>query len=244
VDQLWLVRLDAGTANLAEAYDAILANATAALGVELLFPRAVVVADLATGETVAVRVPAFSGESWFLAPLADELRGAAGRAAGHDPTCTSAGLGPAGASLGWIVGERPAGLLVGILDHRARPYALGDPACGDPVAEIAGSEVAAWTGYVDGPLASRRVLYGFVGTSEVRTLAEERSHCLATSGFPPRAADVVEPSANAFLDPWATSVEALLPGIAGRYDLCEAVASRWSAGRAPLRAWATRLREP
>src|SRR6267143_1912199 len=136
--QLWLVRIDRGTANLADSIQRLIQRTTAALRDARLSPRGIAVVSLYDGAVLwstqdASRDPLTTIATLLGARAALDNAPPAGCA-----TFQLLDLGRRLSAIGSPVAafaNRPGALLVGMVDHGARPAPLAS--CGDPAAGAA-----------------------------------------------------------------------------------------------------------
>lgn len=229
---LVLVRVDQGTANLADAIVTLLQGLNASLAKSGLLVTSVAVADLYEPVRMLWGARA-NGPS--AAPLANVLRSASGTRAGPAPTtCTTAALLSDGAALpGWNAGGRglfyppPGALLVVLIETGPRPA---------PLSGCANSRLL-WSADPEQWAALGRQTHRgqthflFLATPENESADAMRARCAAVPGFPVTALDALAPSAMAFLDPLAAQMNGASAGLATRVDLCEALGAgagaRW-----------------
>jgi hypothetical protein len=221
---LALVRIDQGTANLAEPIQDLLGLIVDRLKPEGLKVTSVAVADLYRTRLLwATRVDAADPPS-----LSAVLRAAAATSPGlatlDCATAALEALGSSSFSLG-VNGVRPfvpvpGALLVVLIDSGARPSPLGS--C---------TSASAWSAdpvrwFATGMSVPRgRTHFAFVATPENADLSGMRSRCLGVAGFPTTALDVLAPSRNLYFDPLSNQMNAIAPGLTHRADLCDALGS-------------------
>jgi hypothetical protein len=223
---LALLRIDQGTANLADPVAGLLDALSAALGENDLLVTSVAVADLYQPQTV---LWAARGKQPTAAPLAGVLRAVSATRSGVPPaTCTTAALLTDGTSLlAWNVGglfpfnPPPGALLIVLIDTGARPYPLSG--CTD-------SQMLWMTDPQQWALFGRPIRRGqthflLLGTSETESIDTMRTRCASVSGFPTTAIDALAPSAAAFFGPMGTQMNATSADLATRLDLCTALST-------------------
>jgi hypothetical protein len=160
--------------------------------------------------------------------LADALRREAQTApAAPQPVCASSTLKAlALSSLSDGAGRpfvpRPSALLVGAIDHGARP--LGFDACG--VGDLS-ADPQRWQSFSEGPLPRLQTRFTFVATPEQVPADQMRQRCLAVAGFPGQVLDALQPSAAKYYDPLSASLASAQPGLSSRADLCNALGAGW-----------------
>ncbi|WP_375771497.1 hypothetical protein NR798_11510 [Archangium gephyra] len=261
---LWLVRIDRGTANLADAYAALIRGMTAQLAAEGFDVRTTGVASLHESRLYWSK----SGKELPLAELRTLLENAAASTSGTAPsTCSTAALADMGSRLssvsvasldpstpwGYAPYEMPLGaLLVVVLDHGARPVAYGASTCG-----TGGMTPADWFGGSHRPttwlnrggsgwnVSRAQTRFLFVGTSETESYSQLRDRCAAMSGFPRTGLDAISPSSIAFYSSFSSGLSAHQSGLGTWQDLCAAVAGDWTGySRRFAKDWAELLRLP
>ena len=236
---LVLLRVDQGTANLAEPVVALTQDVVAALNKSGFAVTSAAVADLylEQGLLWATRpdqsVPALSSVL---------LAASASRQPALPDRCTTAALIADGPMLqAWSVNRvapfspPPGALLVVMIDTGARPHPLSDCAAQALWASTSGQ----WA--LGGAFTHReQIHFLLIATPESGTPDTMRAHCTAVSGFPTVVLDALAPSANAFFDPLTSALNGASAGLATRVDLCDALgatatstwedfASRWYA---------------
>jgi len=225
--QLWLVRIDRGTANLADAIQTLISQTTAALRTAGLSPRGIAVLSLYQGNQGNLVWATTDARAASLTTIATALRS---RAALDNPSpagCATSSLLNAGGQLPGIgapasapFGIRPGALLVGIVDHGARPAPLAS--CGIPAA-VVGADPACWALFAGTVLHRASFRFAFFATPESGTTAAMRTSCLAVPGFPVGTLDALESSDLPFYDPLAQGIDEGQPDLATRFDLCQAI---------------------
>lgn len=223
--QLWLVRIDRGTANLADSIQRLIQRTTAALRDARLSPRGIAVVSLYDGAVLwstqdASRDPLTTIATLLGARAALDNAPPAGCA-----TFQLLDLGrrlPAIGSPVAAFANRPGALLVGMVDHGARPAPLAS--CGDPAAALA-ADIACWAPFGSVFLPRADFRFGFFATPETGTTAQMKTSCLAVPGLPVTTIDSLEASDFPFFDPLAQQMEQRQPGLATRFDLCRALGS-------------------
>ncbi|MFL5309856.1 MAG: hypothetical protein ACJ79H_05310 [Myxococcales bacterium] len=225
IGQLWLVRIDRGTANLADSIQRLIQRTTAALRDARLAPRGIAVVSLYDGALVWSTTNASRDPLITVAPALNA------RAALDNPApagCATFQLFDLGRQLSGIGAPanpfaiRPGALLVGIVDHGARPAPL--VSCGDPAAALA-ADIACWASFGSVVLQRAEFRFGFFATPETGTTAQMKTGCLAVPGLPVTTIDSLEASDFTFFDPLAQQMEQRQPGLATRFDLCRAFGS-------------------
>jgi hypothetical protein len=217
------VRIDRGMANLALPVQILVQHTTAALSDAGLSPRGIAVLSLYGGaeiwSTPDVR-------STSLATVASALSTAASRDNPAPSGCATSELFDVGRRLSQIggspFGARPGALLVGIVDHGARPAPLAS--CADPAAPLA-ADVACWASFGSVVLRRANFRFGFFATPESGTTAQMKASCLTVPGLPTTTIDSLEASDVAYYDPLSQQMEQRQPGLATRFDLCRALGS-------------------
>lgn len=253
-DQLWLVRIERGTANLASAYESLISDMTFQLATSGVQIRTIAVASLHDG-----RILWAQGEHLPVPPtsLAQTLRHHASQSSGAVENCTTDALAAMGRVLsaaqveypdalydsemppdprlqsGRVFTSAPGAFLVGVIDHLARPLAPSAPGClhdgSDPATHFAGSDPAKWLRTADGAgLPRTHTRFIWIGTSEGVTTESLRSSCLAQPHLPSGVLDSLEASPVPFFDPVTRDMNAHATGLATRVDLCEAIGGTWS----------------
>jgi hypothetical protein len=219
---LALVRVDQGTANLADSIQALLGLIVDRFKPEGLKVTSVTVADLYRKQPLWASRPEATPP-----PLSSVLRGAAAAAATSgipSSPCATAALQSAGPELrAWLVnGVRPfvptpGAILILLIDSGGRPSAMG----GCTAAKDWTADPVQWAW----PMHVGRTHFAFLATPENGDLSALRAHCIGVSGFPTSALDVLAPSANAYFDPLSVQMNGLVPGLVHRADLCDALGS-------------------
>ena len=240
--QLWLVRIDRGTANLADSIQTLIQRTTAALRDARLSSRGIAVVSLYDGALLWSTTNA-SRDS--LTTIASSL---SARAALDNPApagCATFQLLDVGRRLSQIGAPagpfaiRPGALLIGIVDHGARPVPLAS--CGDPAAALA-ADIACWASFGSVFLQRAQFRFGFFATPESGTTPQMKTSCLAVPGLPVTTIDALEASDFLFFDPLAQQLEQRQPGLATRFDLCRAFGSESAVQLATFaNAWAQLL---
>jgi hypothetical protein len=219
------VRIDRGTANLADSIQTLIQRSTASLRGAGLSPRGIAVASLYDGSLI------WSVPDARVSPLGTIAAALAARAALENaaptgcPTATLFNLGRRLSSIGAPSSPfavPPGALLVGMVDHGARPSALSS--CGDPAAALA-ADVACWAPFGGIVLHRADFRFGFFATPESGTTAEAKASCLTVPGLPTTIIDSLEASDLGFYDPLDQELEQRQPGLATRFDLCRALGS-------------------
>src|SRR6267143_1381343 len=198
--QLWLVRIDRGTANLADSIQNLVQRTTAALRDARLSPRGIAVVSLYDGALI------WSTHDARFTSLGNLSVALSARSALDNPApagCATSGLLDVGQRLSAIgapagpFATRPGALLVGIVDHGARPTPLAS--CGDPAASLA-ADLACWAPF--GPVVLQRAdfRFGFFATPETGTTEQMKKACLAEPGLPVTTIDSLEASDFTFYD--------------------------------------------
>jgi hypothetical protein len=224
--QLWLVRIDRGTANLADSIQNLVQRTTAALRDARLSTRGIAVVSLYDGALV------WSTPDARLTSLGTLSPALSARSALDNPApagCATSGLLDVGQRLSAIgapagpFATRPGALLVGIVDHGARPTPLAS--CGDPAASLA-ADIACWAPF--GPVVLQRAdfRFGLFATPETGTTEQMKKACLAEPGLPVTTIDSLEASDFTFYDRLAQQMSQRQPGLATRFDLCRAFGSQ------------------
>jgi hypothetical protein len=248
-DLIWLLRLDPGTATLADAEATLVGRAADALDARGFKLRSLAVLPLYGGAPIW---------TWMAGTdpggtLYDALLARSAASSGAAPAaCTTDALFAAGASLGALQGpggplfpSRPGALLVALVDPEARPLPLSAPRCGAPIDRLAGSELPSWARYPDGSMMPRSATrYLFAATSEAEAADALRARCRA-AGLSAAQADVLAPSAAAFFDPLSAGLSARVDGLSLRADFCEGTTDGFAGGALAsfVDAWATALEQ-
>ena len=223
--QLWLVRIDRGTANLAQSIQTLIQRTTGALRDARLSPRGIAVVSLYDGAVV------WSTSNASRDPLSTIATLLSARAALDNPApagCPTFQLLDVGRRLSEIgppanpFAIRPGALLVGMVDHGARPAPLAS--CGDPAGALS-ADIACWASFGSVVLQRADFRFGFFATPETGTTQQMKTSCLAVPGLPSTTIDSFEASDFAFYDPLAQQMEQRQPGLAARFDLCRAFGS-------------------
>ncbi|MBM7113411.1 hypothetical protein [Archangium primigenium] len=243
---LWLVRVDRGTANMADTYASLVQRMTQQLAAKGFDVRMTAIGSL------------YEPRLYWAAPgkelSSPEIQLALEKAANANgatipAVCSTQALGQLGGRLsqalvqpadgstpsqGWPFTQPASALLVITLDHGARPVRYGASDCGAGSAETAswfggGHEATRWLNTASGawnlPRSQTRFL--FISTPENETYAQMRERCAALSGFPRKGLDAASPSSIAYYDPFAEALNRHQSGLATRRDLCEAVGKDW-----------------
>jgi hypothetical protein len=219
---LVMLRIDRGTANLADAIELLVKQFADRLDAAGLKTSSVAVADLYRGNLVwGTRLNTNPRR-----PLAEALRL---QAAQVDTTvrlsgCTTEGLRSIGSRIGNVFTEdgiapfypEPGALAVLMIDTDARPQPLS--AC--PGASTFATNPASWLYFYGPPMARPRIRFALAGTSESLSANAMRAQCLQIGGFPTSALDAVAPSSVPFFDPLTDQLNAVQAGFATRTDLC------------------------
>jgi hypothetical protein len=235
------VRVEPGLANLSASYVTLVAKMNAGLSAAGFSVRTTAVASLYEPRLLWARSDG-STEG-----LAAALTTAAHGASSAPTACSTYALTTLGERLSstWaesgnsssapFAQERGA-LLVGVLDHGARPAAYGASGCaylgmapGEYFSEPAGR--VQWLHRYGGwGLPTLQTRLALVFTSETETAAKQRSRCASLPGFYAPALDVIAPSAaTPFYTDWATQLGLHQAGLARSFDLCGAVGTDFSA---------------
>jgi hypothetical protein len=221
---LALIRVDQGTANVADSVQDLLARIVDSLQKERLKVTSVAVADLYRPQPLwASHVDGPTPPS-----LSGVLRAAAAASAGMaSASCATEALQNSGSTLRtWVVnGVRPflpmpGALLVVLIDSGARPSPLAN--CTS--ASYWTSDPVQWV-WLGAPTSLGRTHFAFLATPENGDLTGMRARCIGVSGFPMTALDVIAPSSNPYFDPLSTQMNGLAPGLVNRVDLCDALGS-------------------
>jgi hypothetical protein len=221
---LVLLRVDQGTANVANAVVTVLQGLNASLAQAGLLVTSVAVADLYEPARLLWGARANQPSA---TPLAGVLRSVSATRSGSAPTtCTTAALLSDGATLPiWNVGgpslfyPPPGALLVVVIETGARPVALAG--CADS-RMLWSEDPEQWAAL--GRLTHRgQTHFLMLATPENESADAMRARCATVSGFPETALDVIAPSAAGFLDPLAAQMNAASAGLATRLDLCQAL---------------------
>ena len=242
IGQIWLVRIDRGTANLADSIQRLIQRTTGALRDAQLSPRGIAVVSLYDGALI------WSTRDASRDPLNTVATLLGARAALDNPApagCATFQLFDVGRRLSQIgapagpFATPPGALLVGMVDHGARPAPLAS--CGDPAAALA-ADIACWASFGSLVLPRAELRFGFFATPETGTTAQMKTSCLAVQGLPVTTIDSLEASDFPFFDPLAQQMEQRQPGLATRFDLCRALGSDAPAQLATFaNAWAQLL---
>ncbi len=253
-DQLWLVRIERGTANLASAYESLISDMTFQLAASGAQVRTIAVASLYDG-----RILWAQGENLPTPPasLAETLRHYANLTTEAPRICTTVALASLGTYLSGAqvhypdelyTGEEmpdprlrtgrpfvapPGAFLVGIIDHGERPIdpdASGCKAGGqDPASTFAAADPATWLRTSEGTgLPRARTRFAFIGTGEGISTEELRSKCLGQPNFPTAVLDSLAASPVPFFDLVSKGMNERASGLASRIDLCEAIGGTWA----------------
>ena len=233
---LIMVRVDRGTANIADSLSTLVTSWIAAVEAPGFKVSSVAVGDLYTGSMVwATRLGQQPATT-----LADALRAASSVAAGSPQACTTAGLAAAGRSLSTLVGAGvqpfwppPGAFLVMLIDTGPRPQA--PHAC--PNESTFGSDPSAWASFAGRSLPRIATRFAFVSTSESEDPDQMRARCIATSGFPPGAADSLAPSPVVFFGPLSAGLDGMLADLAIGIDACAALGNSDASFRGFVNRW-------
>jgi hypothetical protein len=261
---LWLVRIDRGTANLADAYATLIRGMTAQLAAEGFDVRTTGVASLYEPRLYWSK----AGKDLPVAELRTLLEKAAAATNGEAPTtCSTAALAILGSKLSSVSvvpvdSPSPGGfgpfefrlgaLLVVVLDHGARPVAYGSSSCGTfsmvPSDWFGGSHSPTqWLNHYSASwnLSRAQTRFLFIGTSESESYSQMRSRCAAMSGFPRTGLDAISPSSFPFYSSFSSGLSAHQAGLGTWEDLCAAVAGDWTGySNRFAKDWAGLLRLP
>jgi hypothetical protein len=240
---LILVRIDRGTANIADSLTALVKSWIDAVDGAGFKTSSVAVGDLYGGNLIwATRL----GQQPSAA-LLDSLRLAASLAAGSPSTCTTAGLSNAGRSLSALqatgvqpFSPTPGAFLTVLIDTGPRPVAL--LSC--PNDSLFGSDPASWAVFYTGVLPRAVTRFAFVSSSETESLDQMRTRCLATSGFPPSAADSLAPSNTAFFLPLTAGLDARSANLGVVIDVCAALGTSEPSFTEFVKQWYASLAAP
>jgi hypothetical protein len=243
--EVWMVRLDAGAANVATVHEAFVNASVRALQDAGFDVSRVLLADLYRPE----RGLFFQGwtvyddlhDRWLVPGVADAIQLAAITSGEVPRQCATESLATIGTALQYFIGAPPAALLVGVLDVAARPLPYSDAACDDAGALFAGADPASWVPFPGAGLERGRTRFVVLASSESVSGAEQRALCLAAPGIPATAVDVIAPSPLAYYDPWTADLSSYVPGLALRRDVCRDAGAWTSDVETLARAWATEL---
>jgi hypothetical protein len=239
--ELWLVRIDRGTANLAAPIARLILDTSAALTAAKLGVRGIAILSLYTGDLIWVGTgPLPTDSSTIFNSMVTVLQSWASLDLPAPSTCATAALLTAGGNLSAInargvapFGSIPGALMVAIVDHGARPVAISN--CGDPASSLDG-DPACWARFGNMVLPRVQTRFAFFATPETGSTADMRASCLSVPGIPTQIIDALEASTFPYFDPLSTEVNAAQPGIAMRADLCQALGS---GGYAQLTSFAS-----
>jgi hypothetical protein len=217
------VRIDRGTANLADPIQTLIQRTTTALSGAGLSPRGIAVHSLYGGDLIWGATDARTAP---LTTIAAALRGRAALDNAAPAGCATAALLDVGRRLSYIGASapfavRPGALMVGFVDHGTRPASLAS--CGHPL-QLA-TETACWASFSGTVLHRAQFRFGFFATPETGTTATMKASCLAVQGFPVETLDALEPSSVTCYDPLAAWLDQSQPDLATRFDLCRAFGS-------------------
>lgn len=220
--ELWFVRIDRGTANLAVPIAHLVTATSQALTTAKLGIRSIAIISLYGGDVIwswsgttfpMDMTPLFNGMVTRLQSRASlDLPAPAGCA-----TATLLDVGKRLFTLG-VFSAVPGALMVGVVDHGARP--AGIDTCGDPGAALS-ADPACWANFAGTVLPRVQTRFAFFATPETVSTSDMRTSCLSVPGIPLQSIDVLEASAAAFFDPLSTEMDVAQPGLATRFDLCE-----------------------
>lgn len=247
---LWLVRVDPGTANLAESYASVVAKMNQGLAAAGFSVRTTAVGSLYESRLL------WSTQGAGTDGLAAALTAEAQRSGATPTACSTQALANLGERLSSVsagssipFSARRGVLLVGVLDHAQRPVAYASASCSylgaTPDVHFGTTAARAqWLNRTGGwtlPLLQTR--FAFVATSEFETAGQQRARCDALAAFPNTALDVIAPSTNAVYPPWAMGLAQRQAGLARSFDLCEAVGGDFATQAGGFaRDWAQALR--
>ncbi|MRI87863.1 hypothetical protein FGE12_06735 [Aggregicoccus sp. 17bor-14] len=253
---LWLVRVEPGTANLAESYASLVAKMNAGLQAAGFDVRTTAVASLYDERLLWAR------SDGLTIGLSSALSSAAASASTAAPTaCSTASLAGLGARLSTVYPESGSSgsppfapsrgaLLVGVLDHRARPVSYYGGACThfgqlpDSYFGVQTSSQMVWLNRstFSWSLPLKQTRFALVSTSESESASAQRSRCAALAAFPRSALDVIAPSSNPFYGPFASAMVQHRSELATSYDLCNALGQDFApTASAFARSWASAL---
>jgi hypothetical protein len=235
--ELWFVRIDRGTANLATPIAHLVTSTSQTLTAANLGIRSIAIISLYGGEMIwswsGTTLPTdmtalFNGMVTRLQSRASlDLPAPAGCA-----TATLLDVGKRLSSLG-LFSAVPGALMVGVVDHGGRP--VGIDTCGDPGAAL-GADPACWANFAGTVLPRLQTRFAFFATPETGSTSDMRTSCLSVPGIPLQSIDVLEASSAAYFDPLSNQLNVGQPGLATRFDLCE---SFGTAGYGQLTSFAT-----
>jgi hypothetical protein len=257
---LFLVRVDRGTANLSPAYESMVNTFTASLGESGIGVRTVVVASLHDGKLLWAR-----GRMDFPPTnLASVLNFHAARSTEPTASCPTSGLVGLGLNInstqliyppeltgGFFPSRnpflpRPGAFLVVLVDSGERYASLVSTQCQsqgkNPVDYLGGNDLAGWLGY-PARLSRRQTRFAAFHTPERTTVEQMRSACLAVSGFPQSAVDLISPSSVDFFPQFEDGMNIYSPRLVTRQDFCVAVGTDQTLFARELGVtWAAQLR--
>jgi hypothetical protein len=218
--QLWFVRIDRGTANLATPIQSLVQNTTSALRTAGLQPRGIAVVSLYQGDLVWVTTDVRT------APILNLSAALKARAELDNPPaagCATSALLGIGSQLLAVFPSRPGALLVGVVDHGARPLSLAS--CGANTAATLAKDPGCWASFGSTFLHRADFRFAFFATAETGTTADMKASCLRVPGFPTEVLDALEASDAPYYDPLADAMDREQPDLATRFDLCAALGS-------------------
>ena len=241
------MRIDRGMANLAAPVAHLIVDTSQALKAANLGVRGIAIVSLYGGDLIWAWSGPLPAESLgIFNAIATALQARASADVPVPSQCATAGLLDAGRDLSRInalgaspFSIMPGALMVGIVDHGARPVAMSS--CGDP-GSLLGADPACWARFGWTVLPRVRTRFAFFATPETGSTSDMRKSCLSVPGIPLQIIDALEASNLAYFDPLSADLNAAQPGLAMRVDLCQALGSGGSPQLASFaNSWAPLL---
>jgi hypothetical protein len=228
--ELWLVRIDRGTANLAIPIAQLILDTSRAFTAAKLGVRGIAIVSLYGGDLIwAAAGPLPNDTSFVFNAIVTALQARASLDLPAPSGCATSALFDAGTDLSRInaggvapFGITPGALMVGIVDHGARPVAISG--CGNPASLLSG-DPACWARFGGIVLPRAQTRFAFFATPETGSTTDMRSSCLSVPGIPLQVIDALEASTLPYFDPLSSDVNVAQPGLARRLDLCQALGS-------------------
>jgi hypothetical protein len=228
---LVMVRIDQGTANIADALQAMVETIQTGLKAAGLEVTSVAVSELYDTEHIWAMRPGLPP----VVSLATALRQvSATRTAVAPSTCSTSALASIGPNLfSWNLGAAfpfspaPGALLVVLVDSGARAQPL--TVC--PSSLFSASSPVTWVHL--GRMMLQQTHFVAVATPEDGDTQRMQVRCAKVPGFPGAGLDAIAASSTAFFDPLAAQMNASSAGLADRVDLCDALGTgldgKWEA---------------
>jgi hypothetical protein len=228
--ELWLVRIDRGTANLAAPVAHLILDTTSALTASGLGVRGLAIISLYGGDLIwAAAGPLPSDTTVIFNAIVTTLQTRASLDLPAPSGCATATLLDAGMRLSSIsaggvrpFGITPGALMVGIVDHGARPVAIAG--CGNPAA-LLDDDPACWARFGATVLPRVQTRFAFFATPETGSTSDMQKRCVSVPGIPIQVIDALEASNVPYFDPLSTDMNVAQPGLSIRVDLCQAFGS-------------------